>query len=217
MFSFLVLFFLITLIAFATGIPFGPVNLSVVNASLNHNSRAGIFMSAGSATAEALMMGIAIYLTSFISVDQTQGPWIKVTAMLVFIAIGLIFYYKGRKPQKEEEEQKNQPKKTVQFFSGFAVSIFNPQIIPFWVIVIAWLNGAGYADIHADNPYWMLLLLTGAVFLGKGGVLVLYSLFCQVIKERAHFLRPYVNRGIGILLVCLGFFQGARAAWEYFL
>ncbi len=217
MFSFLVLFLLILLIAFATGIPFGPVNLSVVNVSLNHNSRAGIFMSAGSATAEALMMGIAIYLTSFISIDQTRSPWIKVTAMLVFIAIGLIFYYKGKKPKEVDEENEVQPRKTVQFFSGFAVSIFNPQIIPFWVIMIAWLNGAGYADIHAGNPSWILFFLMGAVFMGKGGVLVLYSLFCQVIKERAHFIRPYVNRGIGILLVCLGFFQGARAAWEYFL
>jgi len=216
MFSFLVLFFLILLIAFGTGIPFGPVNLSVVNTSLNHNSRAGISMSLGSATAEALMMGVAIYLTSFISVDQTQGPWIKVAAMLVFIAIGLVFYFKGKKPE-EEEEREVRPKKTVQFFSGFAVSVFNPQIIPFWVIVIAWLNGAGYSDIHAENPYWMLFFLAGAVFLGKGGALVLYSLFCQVIKERAHFIRPYVNRGIGILLVFLGFFQGARAAWEYFL
>ncbi len=208
-------FLLILVISFATGIPFGPVNLSVLNTSLTHNSRAGIRMALGSATAEVLLLSIAIYITSLFTVAQTQSPWIKVVAMVVFVGIGLFFYHKEKWAKESTEEAA--PRKTRQFLAGIAVNILNPQIIPFWVITIAWLNSAGYADLTISTPWPEKLFLVSAVFFGKGTALCLYSLFSQVIKNKAQHIRPHLDRAIGIFLVGLGFFQGATAAWEYFL
>ncbi len=198
-------------ISFASAIPFGPVNLSVMDAALHQNTRAGLRMAFAAAIAEMGQAFIALSFSRWLSQWFTHSPWVKILAMGLFLGLGLFFFFK--KKFKSAKEQP--PPKSRQFLAGAFVNLANPQIIPFWIVVTAWLDSSGIAQIDGNSSYYLLAFFLLGIFLGKGSALSMYSLFSQYIKERAQTLSRHMDKVIGLILLTIGLYHGLTAAIEY--
>ena len=200
-------FFLALGISFASALPFGPVNLSVMDASLQHNTRVGLRMAFAAAFMEMCQAIIALSCSRWLSQWFTHSPWAKILAMVVFAVLGLFFLFKNH----FRNEKPASVTKRRQFLAGAAVNLANPQIIPFWIVVIAWLGSSGIVKLDTHSSWYLLFFFALGILLGKGSALSMYSLFSGIIKKKAHRLSTHMNRVIGVILLSIGLYHGFTA------
>jgi threonine/homoserine/homoserine lactone efflux protein len=116
-----------------------------------------------------------------------------------FFFLGFFFMLKKNKPEAEVKNSKGGS----TFVNGLIVAILNPQTIPYWVFVLAYLKSSD--SIHLES--WNFVLFLIGVSGGKFIILSLYSYLSDYIKKRISNLDVYVSKGIGGLLLTIGLIQ----------
>ena len=153
--------------SFLGGVAFGPINLSVVNITLKESIKSAIRFSIAAAFAEVILAYIAIMFGKIISKRMEEFPELKLLVIAFFIILGLFFILKRDTPETESSTSKN----SSNFINGFIVAILNPQIIPYWILVLAYLKSSNFLYLKS----WHILLFLIGVSLGKFIVLSLYG------------------------------------------
>ena len=200
------IFFLSMLASIAGTLPFGPINLSVVDTTINRSWRAAFHFSIAAALIEIPQSFIAIRFNPTVQQLLQHNVWVKSFVVVFFVGIGLIFFL--RKPINEGE--KKAKSKNNDFINGLLVSIANPQAIPFWIFILAFLKSAEYLDISDHPPLYFLCLFLSGVACGKLLTLLFYAFLSQLIVRRAAFISQWMNKIIGVILMGIGLVQGMR-------
>lgn len=185
--------------SFLGGVAFGPINLSVVDITLKENMKSAIRFSIAAAFAEVLLAYIAIMFGKIISRRIEEFPELKLLVIAFFIILGLFFILKKDTPKTETSSDKN----SSNFLNGFIVAILNPQVIPYWIFVLAYLKSANVLYLKS----WHLLLFLVGVSLGKLIILTLYGYLSEYIKSHFANINDYVSKTIGSLLIVVGLVQ----------
>ena len=149
------------------GVAFGPINLSVVDLTLKKGIRSALRFSASAALVETFLATIAILFGKLISRKIVEFPELKILVIAFFMILGVYFILKKDKPKSEIKPDS----KTSNFFNGFVVAILNPQTIPYWIFVLAYLKSANVLHLHS----WNLFLFLIGLFFGKFIMLGLYG------------------------------------------
>jgi len=184
------------------GVAFGPINLSVVDITLKKSVRAAIGFCAGAALVEFIMATIAILFGKIISRKIEEFPELKLLVIVFFVILGIYFIFKKDIPKAENKADS----KKSSFLNGFIVAIFNPQTIPYWIFVLAYLKSARVLYLKS----WYLLLFLAGVSIGKFIILSLYSYLSEYIKKHTPNLNDYVSKAIGGILLVAGFVQAVK-------
>jgi threonine/homoserine/homoserine lactone efflux protein len=200
------IFFLSMLASIAGTLPFGPINLSVVDTTINRSWRAAFHFSIAAALIEIPQSFIAIRFNPTVQQLLQHNVWVKSFVVVFFVGIGLVFFL--RKPINEGE--KKAKSKNNDFINGLLVSIANPQAIPFWIFILAFLKSAEYLDISDHPPLYFLCLFLSGVACGKLLTLLFYAFLSQLIVRRAAFFSQWMNKIIGVILMGIGLVQGMR-------
>jgi threonine/homoserine/homoserine lactone efflux protein len=205
-----VLVFLLSMLASIVGtLPFGPINLSVVDTTINRSWRAALHFSIAAALVEIPQSLIAIRFNPTVQTLLQHNLWVKAFVVVFFVGLGLAFFC--RKPQggtgKKHKLKEN------DFLHGLLVSIANPQAIPFWIFILAFLKSAEYLDISAHPPLFFLCVFLAGVASGKLLTLLFYAFLSQLIIQRAAFVSQWMNKIIGVILMGIGLFQGVKEAF----
>ena len=200
------IFFLSMLASIAGTLPFGPINLSVVDTTINRSWRAAFHFSIAAALIEIPQSFIAIRFNPTVQQLLQHNVWVKSFVVVFFVGIGLVFFL--RKPINEGE--KKAKSKNNDFINGLLVSIANPQAIPFWIFILAFLKSAEYLDISDHPPLYFLCLFLSGVACGKLLTLLFYAFLSQLIVRRAAFISQWMNKIIGVILMGIGLVQGMR-------
>ncbi|NJN28002.1 MAG: LysE family transporter [Cyclobacteriaceae bacterium] len=185
--------------SFLGGVAFGPINLSVVDITLKRNLSAALRFSLAAALVEIAQAAIAVLFGKIISRKIAEIPELKLIIIAFFIALGLYFMFKRDSPQAEASGSA----KKSNFLNGLIVAILNPQAIPYWIFVLAYLKSNHLLYLNS----WHFLLFLIGVSLGKFIVLGLYGYLSEHIKKHTHHLNEYVSKGIGALLLAVGLVQ----------
>ena len=137
-------------------------------------------------------------------IDLTKNRWISRTTATghCFVMLGLFFLYKRDNPRKESKTEKN----SSTIANGFIVAFLNPQAIPYWIFVLAYLKSI---DVLYLNSWHLFLFLSGAS-IGKFIILGLYSYLSEIIQRHFENLNEYVSKVIGGLLLGIGLAQAVR-------
>ena len=186
--------------SFLGGIAFGPINLSVVDLTLKKNLRCAIQFSIAAAIVEIIQASIALMFGKLISNKIAQYPEVKLLVIAFFLAVGLFFVLKSA---ESTSDKKVRASSNSNYLNGFIVAILNPQTIPYWIFVIAYLKTTGLLYLQS---YYLLIFLFG-VSLGKFFILSLYGYMSDHIKKHCSNLNEYVSKGIGGLLIAIGLVQ----------
>lgn len=188
--------------SFLGGVAFGPINLSVVDLTLKKSVRSAIRFCIAAALVEVIQATIAILFGKMISRKIEEFPELKLLVIIFFVILGLYFIFKKDVP---EAEIKTDSKKS-SFLNGFIVAIFNPQTIPYWIFVLAYLKSAQVLYLKS----WYLLIFLAGVSIGKFIILSLYSYLSEYIKRHTVNLNDYVSKAIGGLLLAAGLVQAVK-------
>lgn len=189
--------------SFLGGVAFGPINLSVVDLTLKRNMRSALRFSAAAALVEIIQAVIAVMFGKLISRKIEEFPELKMAVIAFFVILGLFFIFKNDKPKTEISSNKE----SSNFINGFIVAILNPQAIPYWIFVLAYLKSA---NVLFQLDAWHLTLFLVGVSIGKFIILSLYGYLSEYIKRHFTNLNEYVSKTIGGILLVVGIIQAIK-------
>ncbi len=195
------------IVSFLGSLPFGPINLVMIETTLKNSLRAGVPFAIAAATVEMGQSLVALYGSVFINQLIQSGPWFKLFGFFVFLMLGLAFFFK----KSQETAPEGRRLSNNQFLKGLMVAFLNPQAIPFWVIMLAFLHSAQLMNINAHSSFAVVFAFLLGAALGKLCALVLFGILSQRIIYKISIVRNHLNRIIGIILIAIGMFQGILA------
>jgi len=158
--------------------------------------------SAAAACVEIIQATIAVMFGKLISRKIDEFPELKMLVIAFFLILGLYFILKKDNPKSEIKPENN----TSNFINGFVVAILNPQAIPYWIFVLAYLKSANVLYLQS----WHLILFLVGVSIGKFIILSLYGYLSEHIKRHFTNLNEYVSKAIGGLLIVVGLVQAIK-------
>lgn len=207
-FSMLAVFFITLLISFLGSLPFGPINLVMIDTTLKNSLRAGFWFSVAAALVEMGQSLVALHGTTWLNQSIQNSPWLKIAGFIIFSILGLLFLLKKDKDTTPTHHTASQ---RGFFVKGLIVALLNPQAIPFWIIILAYLQSAQISTVNSQSSTANILSFAVGASFGKLGALMLFGIMSQHIISRSSLIRNHINRIIGIILLLVGMFQGILA------
>ncbi len=178
-------------------LPFGLVNLSVLDISYRRSKGAALHVAHGAAWIEVLF-GLTALLAGSLIGEYTQNHYIMRYLVLIIPAVmGLVFILK-----KQPGEAK-MTKNNASFIKGMLLNLISIQVFLYWLFAMTYLNTRWEPEFNALS----ITLFASGIWLGKMGVLWLYAIFSQRIFTSFSFLARNINRVIGIVLLITSFIQ----------
>ena len=203
------IFFIGWLASFLGALPFGSINLSVVDTTIKKNLRAGLSFSIAAAVVEILQSFIAVHCNMAISHFFENSTWVPIAIIVLFLGIGLAFMLKKQKPQTPDT---NNNKKN-SFLKGITIALLNPQALPFWIFVLAYLEKDQMIMITLHQGISFIFLFLLGVAIGKFSALAIFSLLSKYISQRSQFLSLWMNKIIGSVLILIGLAQAYQVVF----
>lgn len=193
--------FFIGLIATIIGAaPPGAVNLAVVKTTVQEDIRQSLKVGYGAGIGEVILALIALSFGMMVQDYITMHIWIQIT---VFIAIGLVgVYFLKRKKEKEKSSRTLGSK----YITGFILSIINPPVLVYWVLVFSFLRGT--LNFHPDTA--LLILFIAGIFLGKVLTLYGYSKLGTHLANKSSNKKADINCIMGYVLIGISVLQGLK-------
>ncbi len=194
----IILHFALGFIAAIIGaVPFGLVNLSVVDSTLKRGERAAFLVSAGATLIEIVFVLLAIFLGSRLAGYIENNQWIEFFILLVLLTAGISFF--RRKNKGTDKKVFIMP----AFVKGMFLNILSVQVLLYWFVAVAFLQ----ANIQIVFTRECIISFTLAVVLGKMLTLLLYRLLAKNIKSKSTVIARKINYIIGTIMVGLAAVQ----------
>lgn len=197
-------------IGFAGSLSFGPVNLCVVDTTVRHNLQAGLWFAIAAALVEGAQSFLALAFGQYYPVFLRQYPWVHLVVLAFFVVLGVAFL---RRSKSSGSQGSAQTRGGRHFAQGLVIATMNPQGIPFWILVLTYLQSVQWFEISAKTHRLGIGLFLVGVVVGKFGALSLFSLLSNTINRRTAFLQQWTDKITGGVLIALGLLQGL----QYFL
>jgi threonine/homoserine/homoserine lactone efflux protein len=183
---------------FAMAAPLGPVNLIVIRAALNHNTRAAIMSALGAISADTMMASIAVYGMRSIEhaiTDYSRPIQIIGGVFLVYLGI--------RTARKHFQQEELAPSPSAARLGlTFFLTITNPGTALGFLAIF----GAMESILQLGSaPYRPAMVLVG---IACGGALWWLSVSLLILKLKSKFSATTldrINRWSGILVAAFGF------------
>ncbi len=203
------LIFLITfIISFLGSIHPGPLNLSVIQITLKKDLSLGLFMSLGGIIPEIIYGYLAVEGVMIFEKYPLIFHFMKWAVVPILLIMGYLELTKIKKNSTINdyafEEISCQEWKTVS--KGFFLSFFNPQLLPFWIVILVNYQNYEYLRISdlSDKVWFVLGTSTGAFTLNYVYARIAYLKREQVFKA---FNQSHFEQVIGWTFVGMGILQ----------
>lgn len=199
-------FFVAAIISYVASLQLGPVNLRVIQSTIQHNKQYALRVGLGGSLPEILYAGIAFYITELLNAEKFEAKWMPLITLFVFLFLGIYNIRKKAKPQKIDENATQTHQKA--FGEGFILALLNPQLITFWLIIITFIKTHG----HLVNA--TLVQQTAFVVGAAAGAFVLQLTFIAVATKHKEWIEKKAgdkfNKIIGGLFLLMALIDGVR-------
>ena len=192
------------LISFLGTIPFGPINLSVVDTSINKSLKSALSFALAAAIVEIVQSFVALHCSQLIDAFLNESALTKILATILLFVLGLMFWLKKPKEKMNDAEH---PKKKNDFFRGFLISILNPQAIPFWIFALSYLKMSQMIYLDTTMAILLVFAFLFGVALGKFLALLLFAIVGKQLKSKLGIINQLMNKIIGGILLGIGVVQ----------
>ena len=199
----LLTFVVAVVINFIGYIPFGNINLTTVQISVNRGIKQALyFIVAFSIVDIFFTYGLMRFAEWFASHEE----WLNLLDW-VLIAIFMIMAYISWNAADHPKEVTYRKRDSVKY--GIVLGIFNPMQIPFWMI----------GGTYLISNQWITTEGTGLEFFALGaGVgaflsLYLFARFARYIQNRFALSARVINRSIAVIFIVLGLIHVIKQVW----
>jgi threonine/homoserine/homoserine lactone efflux protein len=185
------------LVTFIGSLPFGLVNLSVLDVSRQKGFKEGMRIAHGAALIE-VVFGLTAFLTGiFIQNIIKENSYLSYFIIAFIGFTGIIFLLKNT--SSDNKKGYSLP----AFWKGAFLNVISIQVLLFWIIVITFLHDNQIIDF---SILLIILFLTG-IWLGKMGALWLYARLSNFKLTKSKVITNNINRVIGSILLIIATFQ----------
>ncbi|WP_299762900.1 LysE family transporter [uncultured Dokdonia sp.] len=183
--------------------PPGASNLAVIKTTVKENIYQSLKISYGSGIGEVLLAFTAFSSGMVVQEFFAMHIWLQFLIAGVLGVAGIYFI------KTKQIEKRDKRKYSSKYLTGFALSVINPPVLIYWVLVFSLLRSSFNVGIERSS-FNLILFFTG-VFLGK--VITLYGygkLGTRIQKKKPDTNSSSLNRMIGIVLISLSLIQTAK-------
>lgn len=179
-------------------LPFGLVNLTVLDVANKRGNRIAMNISHGAAVVEVLFALVAILAGSLIQQFINENIIIHYLIIAILFITGSLFIIKKRKALMREDNSG-----TYGFFKGVALNMVSFQVFLFWLIAITFLSSR---QILEFNFIAISIFILG-IWIGKMAVLYFYILLSNKIISKSRILSNNIDKIIGLVLFIIAAIQ----------
>lgn len=192
--------FLIAITATIIGaLPPGASNLAVIKTTINENTKQGLKISYGAGIGEVILAFLALSCGFAIKEYFVMHTWIQIVLIIILFTAGI--YLVRTKPKKIKDPSSFSSK----YITGFLLSIVNPPVLVYWVVIFSILHENYNFSSMTAIP--MLILFFIGVFLGKVITLYAYGRLGYLIQNKKSNFKCFINRVIGVILILISMIQ----------
>jgi threonine/homoserine/homoserine lactone efflux protein len=194
---------LTTFISFVGSIQPGPVNLAVMQATLSRSFKAGVWVAISGTLPEIICTIIALKTQSLLMKNQRVFEVLELAAIPFFLIIGIYSCYYASKSNIELKPATQ----SKEVFSGFIKGMLNPQLLPFWVVVLVYLQS--FFSLQSFSS--QLSFVSGAA-LGAFLILLIFVYLTNRFQIRllSLFEKYSIDKAIGMFFIGMSVFQTFR-------
>lgn len=137
----------------------GPVFFALIKTSIEKGFYAGISLAAGVVLSDGIFVALSLYGSSYISKGSAYMEYIGYTGAIILFSIGV--FYLLKKVRLVYEQNTSKTKKLGYFLKGFAMCIFNPSLLLYWISVTSGVvSVAGGYEPKVIIPFFATILIT---------------------------------------------------------
>jgi threonine/homoserine/homoserine lactone efflux protein len=185
------------LVSIIGALPFGLVNLTVLDISYRRDKISALRVAHGAAWIEVAFGLTALIAGSFIGQFTRDHKLAQTLVLIIPALVGLVFLLK--KNNKEAKKTGKDP----GFFKGMLLNLISIQVLLYWLIAMTYLNTRWELQFNTLS----ITLFALGILVGKMGVLWIYALLSRKILTTFDFLARNINRVIGLVLLITVFIQ----------
>lgn len=190
-------------LSFIGSIPFGSINVTVIESAILNGFRNALWVIFGASLVEFFQVVIALKFSSLI----TQYPMTEQILfwMTIPIFIGLAWYY--FKQRRSEQTELHGYSKGRGFLKGVIISILNVLAIPFWIFYGTYLDSVDLIDATQNIN---ILVFSFGAFAGMVLLLMVYAKLGEYAKVKFNKITTYIAPGVAWFFVLLAVIQIVR-------
>ena len=168
-------FVIATAISFVGSVQLGPVNFGTIQTALNKNLKSALLFGFGGSLPELLYSGLAIGGSNLLQQYDGLEEYLKYLTTAILLAFGIYLLFQKASTEMSNQDQK--PGKSI--WLGMTFGLLNPQLFPFWLIVITNLRSYNIMVDHSFPVQVAFVLGTAA-----GAFLLQYLVAVITTKKR---------------------------------
>ena len=192
--------FIVTIIG---AVPPGASNLAVIKTTVQENIYQSLKISYGSGIGEVLLAFTAFSSGMVVQEFFAMHIWLQFLIAGILGAAGIYFI------KTKQVEKRDSRKYSSKYLTGFALSVINPPVLIYWVIVFSVLRSS--FNLGLESSSLALILFFTGVFFGKVATLYGYGkLGTRIQKKKPDTNSSSLNRMIGVVLISLSLIQTAK-------
>ena len=193
--------FLLGLLSTIIGaLPPGASNLAVIKTTVKENIQQSLKISYGAGVGEMLLAFIAFSSGMVVQDFFTMHVWLQFLIAGI-LGIAGVYFIKTKQIEKRDKKKYNS-----KYITGFALSIINPPVLIYWVLIFSVLRSS--FGLELENYSLGFFLFFAGVFLGKVATLYSYGkLGTRIQKKKSPTSSSSLNRMIGVVLMSLSLLQ----------
>lgn len=173
----------------------GPVFFALIKTSIEKGFSAGVALAGGVVVSDIFYVGISLYGSSFIALENAYRLQIGITGSMILFIIGLFYLFKKVKVNYEESNTKR--KNTGYFLKGFLMCIFNPAILIYWLSVTS-----SVISISGEIKSSQIFPFFGSILLTQFSLDVLKAYYADKLRYRIKEKNiAQLNRIAGVLIL----------------
>ncbi|TVQ09107.1 MAG: hypothetical protein EA361_15860 [Bacteroidetes bacterium] len=174
-------------------LPFGLVNLSVLQSAVNKGIRSTLPVSGGASVVEIGYGIVGIFAGKLIWEYTHNNLWFHIISASILLITGGVFF------ARKQRFDFNLNPAFGGFTYGILLNLLSLQVLAYWIITGSILSSAGFLP-HA--PATIAIFLAG-IGMGKMGTLWAYAYFGEEIIGRSVRISRNINRLVGIILMAV--------------
>lgn len=196
----LLLTFIVALVVNFIGfIPLGNINLTTIQISITKGIKQALIFIITFSLIEGIFTYVLMRFAAYFASKESLLFWLDWILVVVFIIMGTVSWLQSKKEIAEVVEIRRRD----SIKMGIILGVFNPMIIPFWMIGGTYLISNEWITTEGFGIELFALGAATGAFLS----LYLFAQFAQYIQNRFSFSSKIINRSIAITFFCLAGLQ----------
>jgi|688.fasta_scaffold04786_5 threonine/homoserine/homoserine lactone efflux protein len=173
----------------------GPVFFALIKTSIEKGFYAGVSLAGGVLVSDIFYVGISLYGTSYIALENAYRMQIGIAGSSILFIIGLYYLFKKVKVNYEQASSKR--KNTGYFIKGFLMCIFNPAILLYWLSVTS-----SVISISGEIKSSEIIPFFGSILITQFSLDVLKAYYANKLRYRIKERNiARLNRIAGVLIL----------------